>query len=89
MSKEKKNASAKAPSELDLLARIKTKLPVDDSVIVGAGDDCAVIDAGIPGKWQLHKTDAVVEGVHFTREASKLQHIVIQAARYHSLKVLP
>ncbi|MBE87359.1 MAG: thiamine-monophosphate kinase [Verrucomicrobiales bacterium] len=69
MSKEKKNASAKAPSELELLARIKTKLPVDDSVIVGAGDDCAVIDAGIPGKWQLHKTDAVVEGVHFTREA--------------------
>jgi len=69
MSNKKKSASAKTPSELELLARIKPKLPVDGSVIVGAGDDCAVIDAGIPGKWQLHKTDAVVEGVHFTREA--------------------
>ena len=68
MSDEKKNASAKSPSELELLARLKTKLPVDDSVIVGAGDDCAVIDAGIPSKWQLHKTDAVVEGIHFTRD---------------------
>ncbi|GIT77805.1 MAG: hypothetical protein Ct9H300mP32_1870 [Verrucomicrobiota bacterium] len=26
-------------------------------MVVGAGDDCAVIDAGVPGRWQLHKTD--------------------------------
>jgi thiamine-monophosphate kinase len=37
-------------------------------VVVGAGDDCAVLDLGVPGKLVLFKTDAVVEGVHFTRE---------------------
>ena len=54
--------------ELELVSRLKAKLPVGDSVVVGAGDDCAVIDAGVPGQWQLHKTDAVVEGIHFTRK---------------------
>jgi thiamine-monophosphate kinase len=34
-------------------------------VIVGAGDDCAVLDVGLPDRWLLFKTDAVVEGVHF------------------------
>jgi len=58
----------KSPNEFELITRLKTKLPTNDSVIVGAGDDCAVIDAGVSGKWQLHKTDAVVEGIHFTRE---------------------
>ena len=57
----------KSPNEFELITRLKTKLPTNDSVIVGAGDDCAVIDAGVSGKWQLHKTDAVVEGIHFTR----------------------
>jgi thiamine-monophosphate kinase len=35
-------------------------------VVVGAGDDCAVLDAGVPDRLLLFKTDAVVEGVHFT-----------------------
>ncbi|MBO60450.1 MAG: thiamine-monophosphate kinase, partial [Verrucomicrobiales bacterium] len=60
----------KSPNEFELITRLKTKLPTNDSVIVGAGDDCAVIDAGVSGKWQLHKTDAVVEGIHFTRETA-------------------
>lgn len=68
MSNEKKDISNKSPSEFELITRLKSKLPVDESVIIGAGDDCAVIDAGVQGKWQLHKTDAVVEGVHFSRE---------------------
>lgn len=60
----------KSPSEFELITRLKSGLPTNDSVIVGAGDDCAVIDAGVPGKWQLHKTDAIVEGIHFTRETA-------------------
>lgn len=60
----------KSPSEFELITRLKSGLPTNDSVIVGAGDDCAVIDAGVSGKWQLHKTDAIVEGIHFTREAA-------------------
>lgn len=34
-------------------------------MVTGVGDDCAVIDLGIPDRWILFKTDAVVEGVHF------------------------
>ena len=61
------------PDEFELISRLKAKLPTGDSVVIGAGDDCAVIDAGVPGKWQLHKTDAVVEGVHFTKDADPRQ----------------
>ena len=61
------------PDEFELISRLSAKLPTGDSVVVGAGDDCAVIDAGVPGKWQLHKTDAVVEGVHFTKDADPQQ----------------
>ena len=61
------------PDELELISRVKAKLPVGDSVVVGAGDDCAVIDAGVPGQWQLHKTDAVVEGIHFKKDADPQQ----------------
>jgi thiamine-monophosphate kinase len=35
---------------------------------VGAGDDCAVLECGDPQRQLLFKTDAVVEGIHFTRE---------------------
>jgi thiamine-monophosphate kinase len=36
--------------------------------MVGPGDDCSVLDVGMPGKLLLFKTDAVVEGVHFTKD---------------------
>ena len=54
--------------ELELIARLTRDLPRNASVRVGAGDDCAVIDGGAPDRWLLLKTDAVVEGVHFTAE---------------------
>lgn len=56
-------------NELDLIAKLTRDLPGNPSVIAGAGDDCAVLEA--PGKDELllFKTDAVVEGVHFTKEA--------------------
>jgi len=37
------------------------------------GDDCAVLDLGAPDHLILFKTDAVVEGVHFTRETPFLR----------------
>ena len=43
------------------------KLATNSSVVTGAGDDCAVLDVGIPGKQLLFKTDAIVEGIHFTK----------------------
>ena len=73
----------KSLSEFELITRLKSGLPTNDSVIVGAGDDCAVIDAGVSGKWQLHKTDAIVEGIHFTRETApeKVGHKALGRAR--------
>lgn len=55
-------------TEFELIARLTKALPTNESVVVGAGDDCAVLDCGNPGQQLLFKTDAVVEGVHFTRE---------------------
>lgn len=55
-------------NEFELIARLTRSLPANQQVIVGAGDDCAVLDLGVPEHLILFKTDAVVEGVHFTRE---------------------
>jgi len=56
-------------NELELIARLTKSLPTNQSVLVGAGDDCAVLDFGLPDKLLLFKTDAVVEGIHFTKDA--------------------
>lgn len=55
-------------NEFELIARLTKALPTNESVVAGAGDDCAVLDLGVPDKLILFKTDAVVEGIHFTRE---------------------
>ena len=53
-------------NEFELIHRLTRSLPTNPSVVVGAGDDCAVLDVGVPDRLLLFKTDAVVEGVHFT-----------------------
>ena len=55
-------------NEFELIARLTKSLPTNSNVVTGAGDDCAVLDFGLPDKWLLFKTDAIVEGVHFTNE---------------------
>ena len=55
-------------NEFDLIARLTKSLPTNQSVVTGAGDDCAVLDLGSPDKLILFKTDAVVEGIHFTKD---------------------
>jgi len=57
-------------NEFELIHRLTRSLPTNPSVVVGAGDDCAVLDAGIPDRLLLFKTDAVVEGVHFKPETA-------------------
>jgi len=54
-------------NEFELIARLTKSLPANQNVLVGAGDDCAVLDFGVPDKLLLFKTDAVVEGIHFTK----------------------
>jgi thiamine-monophosphate kinase len=56
-------------NEFELIGRLTRSLPVNKSVVVGAGDDCAVLEAGLADRLLLLKTDAVVEGVHFTAGA--------------------
>ena len=55
-------------NEFELIAKLTKALPTNEHVTVGAGDDCAVLDLGVPDKLVLFKTDAVVEGIHFTKE---------------------
>ena len=56
-------------NEFELIAALSATLPTNAKVIAGAGDDCAVLDAGRPGRALLFKTDAVVEGIHFLPSA--------------------
>jgi thiamine-monophosphate kinase len=55
-------------NEFDLIARLTKSLPTNKSVVTGAGDDCAVLDLGAAERLILFKTDAVVEGIHFTKD---------------------
>jgi thiamine-monophosphate kinase len=55
-------------NEFELITRLTRALPTNKSVVTGAGDDCAVLDLGVADKLILFKTDAVVEGFHFTRQ---------------------
>ena len=55
-------------NEFELIARIAPKLPLNEHVVRGAGDDCALLDLGLKDKLVLFKTDAVVEGVHFSSD---------------------
>jgi thiamine-monophosphate kinase len=55
-------------NEFELIARLTKSLPANQNVLAGAGDDCAVLDFGMPDKFLLFKTDAVVEGIHFTKD---------------------
>ena len=55
-------------NEFELIAALTKSLPTNKTVVAGAGDDCAVLDFGLPEKLFLFKTDAIVQGVHFTGE---------------------
>jgi thiamine-monophosphate kinase len=56
-------------NEFELIGRLTKSLPTNATVLTGAGDDCAVLDLGMPDRVVLFKTDAVVEGVHFKPDA--------------------
>jgi thiamine-monophosphate kinase len=55
-------------NEFELIAKLTKSLPTNETVVAGVGDDCAVLDFGLPDKLFLFKADSVVEGVHFTAE---------------------
>lgn len=56
-----------------LLEQLLPGLEQNSGVILGAGDDCALVESGKPGLLSMLKTDCLVEGIHFakgTRPAS-------------------
>ena len=52
-----------------LLDKLLPKLLRNRRVIVGAGDDCAIVKSPGRGKLQVLKTDCLVENIHFTRKS--------------------
>jgi len=57
-------------NEFELIQRLTASLPAHPEVLVGPGDDCAVLEAGMADRVLLFKTDAVVEGIHFTPDTA-------------------
>jgi thiamine-monophosphate kinase len=55
-----------------LLAQLLPRLPRGKSVLAGAGDDCALVEAPPSRKFLVLKTDCVVEGVHFLPRSNAL-----------------
>jgi len=53
-----------------LLAQLLPTLSRNRSVVLGVGDDCAVVRCPGQGNLQLLKTDCIVEGIHFTPASS-------------------
>lgn len=58
--------TARSLGEEGLLRRMLREFPEESpGVVCGPGDDCAVVESGRSGVWQLLKSDSVIEGVHF------------------------
>lgn len=55
--------------ENTLLARLLPTLATGKNVVVSAGDDCAVLRSPDKRRFQLLKTDCVVENIHFDKRA--------------------
>jgi thiamine-monophosphate kinase len=51
-----------------VVAGLTRSLRLDGRVKVGAGDDCAVVEAA--GRLQLLKADCIIEGIHFLPDAN-------------------
>lgn len=56
--------------EFELISKLTAELESGPGVITGPGDDCAVLDVGVPGRHLLFKTDAIVSGCHFDADAA-------------------
>jgi thiamine-monophosphate kinase len=57
-------------NEFDLIALLTRSVPTNSTVLTGPGDDCAVLDIGLPDRSLLFKTDAIVEGIHFSSKVA-------------------
>jgi thiamine-monophosphate kinase len=51
-----------------LLEQLLANLRAGRGVVLGAGDDCALVDSGKRGLFDVLKTDCLVEGIHFGKK---------------------
>ena len=59
--------------EDELVSRLISKIDLPASVLVGPGDDCAVVDCDPKSdSLQLLKTDCIVESIHFDCETDPI-----------------
>ena len=56
-------------NEFELIARLTKNLPTNKSVVTGAGDDCAVLDLGVPDKLILFQPLVVWQDSHVPLKA--------------------
>jgi len=54
-------------NEFELIDHLKKWCLSNEEVVVGSGDDCAVLELGNAEQHLLFKTDAIVEGIHFEK----------------------
>src|SRR2546423_2442815 len=55
--------------EVRLVEQLLAKLRGGRGIVLGAGDDCALVDSGKRGLLDVLKTDCLVEEIHFARSA--------------------
>jgi thiamine-monophosphate kinase len=56
-----------------LLEQLLRNLPGSPGVVLGGGDDCAIVQSGKRGVLNLLKTDCLVEGIHFAKSSPARQ----------------
>lgn len=62
----KRNTTVHDRGEFGLIRDLQTAIgPARNSIVVGVGDDCAVLRSHSPDKYLLYTCDPVVEGVHY------------------------
>jgi thiamine monophosphate kinase len=75
-------------SEAELVQRIRRRLPpAPDWLVVGIGDDAAVV-APARNRLEVLTVDAIVEGVHFDRRFTPPDAVVAGAPRQPGVRRL-